>query len=73
LPEIAQLVSFKEETLDALAYKQLPERGKEIGTVLHTHAHEWLSYISHILKKIPARKSKALKKTNKLHENPFTH
>ena len=46
LAKISQLVSFKEEPLDALAYQQLPRPAKKIAMALHVHAQDWLSYIS---------------------------
>jgi hypothetical protein len=45
LSEIAQLVSFKGEPLDELAFKQLPITAKRIAMALHAHAHEWPTYI----------------------------
>ena len=43
LAEIAQLISFKEEPLDTLTYKQLPRPAQKIAMALHIHAQEWLS------------------------------
>ena len=37
LAEIAQLVSFKEEPLDTLTFKQLPNATKKIAMALHVH------------------------------------
>jgi len=58
LAEIAQLVSFKEEPPNTLTYKQLPKPSQKIAMALHTHAQEWLSYISKISRKILTTKSK---------------
>jgi hypothetical protein len=58
LAEIAQLVSFSEEPLDELAFKQLPPTAKRIAMALHVHAQEWLSHISKTSRKILATKTK---------------
>ena len=49
LAEIAQLVSFKKESLNELTFKQLPLTAKRIAIALHVHAQEWVSDISKIL------------------------
>ena len=43
LAEIAKLVSFVEEPLDELTFKQLPLTAKRIAMALHVPAQEWLS------------------------------
>jgi len=40
LAEIAQLVSYEEEPLDIMTYKQLPKSAKHIAMALHTHEQE---------------------------------
>ena len=57
LAEIAQLVSFKEEPLEELTFKQLPLAAKRIAMALHVHAQEWLSHISKTSRKILTTKS----------------
>jgi hypothetical protein len=46
LAEIAQLVSFKENSPDALTYITLPTQAQTITMALHMHAQEWLTLIS---------------------------
>ena len=48
LAEIAQLVSFKENSQDILIYKSLPHQAQIIAMSLHTHAQEWLTLMSKI-------------------------
>ncbi len=58
LAGIRQLVSFAEEPPDELTFKQLSPTAKKITMALHVHAHEWLSHISKILRKIFTTKTK---------------
>ena len=48
LAEIVQLVSFKENPPDTLTYKSLPPQAQTIAMTLHTHAQEWLIFMSKI-------------------------
>jgi hypothetical protein len=48
LAEIAQLVSFKENPPDNIAYKSLPPQAQTIAMAIHVHAQEWLTFMSKV-------------------------
>jgi hypothetical protein len=50
LAEIAQIVFFKENPPDTLAYKTLPTQAQTIAMAIRMHAQEWLKIMSKVTK-----------------------
>ncbi len=68
LPEIAQLVSFKENPLDTVTYKSLPPHVQTTAMTLHTHAQEWLTLMSKISRSNIAQRHTQKKKQHTIHD-----
>jgi hypothetical protein len=64
MAEIAQLVSYNEESPVIMTFKQLPRQATHIVASLHKHAQEWLSNISKHSRKILTTKQKTKTTTN---------
>ena len=61
LAEIAQLISFKENSPDNMTYKSLPPQAKTNAMVIHVHAQEWLTLMPKVSRSTLTQRRKTTK------------